>query len=158
MKKKKRSKYIIMIVVVLIVIVGGIFMAFQLSSRKITNKNKVLKLVNQRLNSNLDEYVDDVTGEITREYGEKYVTARMRINKQYLDQVISLLEKVCWKESIEDIRLPYYLKNELVDELSEKEILYYFNRATEGRRVKTIEVDVYIAEGSDGTVYLYIFG
>lgn len=150
MEKKSKIKYVIIIILILSIVLVG-FTIWKIEHIKRKNKDP-RECVERMLDIELGEGVVLVEGKAyDDEYGEECVEAKFKIEEKELQKLRKRLQKM----GSEISELPW--KSDIWEDLKGKTIEEYYSCFAEGKKAKTVIVNIYIATDSTGEYYFYIF-
>lgn len=146
--KNHREKHFI---IALLTIIAAIVIVILILNYKKSDLEKVEDRVGLDLSTNMVVESCD----LFNEYGESHASVELLIQKDY-----EILQEEIEEKYGENLisTAEVYLRSPVLSEfVKDKNVLAYYNRAISGKKAKTINIDLFIAQSEDGKLYLYIF-
>lgn len=147
MKKEK-----IGIMIVILVVVVGVLLWKRANEMVIQKKNETLcEDIEAKIGMELEE-VQFIDGEKYKDdYGEEHVNVKFKVEEQGLQKLRQNLEKM--GNEISELSR----ESGIWEDLKEKKIENYYSCFAQGKKAKTVIVNIYIATNNAGEYYLYVF-
>ena len=126
------------------------------STKTIDSKEKINSYIMELMDVDIGDYFAENEMELTKENSEEYAMIRIRLKPDTVEKVEEILGMKISKDP-GDYVIPGYQDHPYAQELKMMEQRSHFQMFTSGNRVKTRDINVYIAKDKGG-YYLYIFG
>ena len=153
--KKRNIKHIISIAVVLMVLLGAMLWkkVQDVKQNPVGSETDPVFYIERKLGIKLVEGVTLVEGKYSDDQGEEHIKAKFSVEKKHLEELEEELRQSLWEYELSEIPI-YFKKKDICYDLREKKIVKYYNKSTEGKKVKTIEVEAFIA-ADDNKEYFF---
>lgn len=155
-KENKMRKRILCLLVGAVIIAG--IVAVSLSFR---GRNQDLERYTEEiLDINWGDCIEASTGKVVPSLTEEeYAVIRFDVKQGCEQEVVDIIKEKCGEPRDTATAPPgIFSMYDLGKELDEKEIQFYFSCFREGKRVKTREIDIFVATDSTNKTYIYWFG
>lgn len=126
------------------------------SVKTIDSKEEINDYIVRLTGADIGDYFAENEMEIKKENFEEYAKIRIRLMPDTVEKVEEILENKISKDP-GDYVIPGYEDHPYAQELKMMEQRSHFQTFLSGNRVKTRDINVYIAN-DNGVYYLYIFG
>ena len=142
----------------IIIIAGGVIMAAFFS--RLSKYKDLCAYTEKLLKIEWNDCIEAATGNVEIGIGkDDYAYVKLEVKEDYEEDVLNIVRKRFGKPlDLSRFVMPGYQGHEFTTEIKNGDIQYIFETFTEGKRVKTRSIMIYVVYNENDRMYVYILG